>query len=68
MQSIKKEIERRLDVIQKIAYEPQLIWDDSKYILQPDSKLPPYYYRLRAVDDVKILGIAYKSAIIVIII
>lgn len=53
--SIKKEIERRLDCIQKIAYEPQLIWDDSRYILQPDSELPPYYYRLKAVDDVKLL-------------
>lgn len=54
--SIKKEIERRLDCIQRIAYEPQLISDDdSRYILQPDSSLPPYYYRLKAVDDIKIL-------------
>lgn len=53
--SIKKEIERRLDCIQQIAYEPQLIEDDSCYILQPDSHLPPYYYRLKAVDDIKIL-------------
>lgn len=55
--SIKKEIERRLDCIQqRIAYEPQLIHDDdSRYILQPDSNLPPYYYRLRAVDDIRIL-------------
>lgn len=53
--SIKKEIERRLDCIQQIAYEPQLIADDSCYILQPDPNLPPYYYRLKAVDDIKIL-------------
>lgn len=53
--AIKKEIERRLDCIQKIIYEPQLIEDDSCYILQPDSSLPPYYYRLKAVDDIKIL-------------
>lgn len=55
--SLKKEIERRLDCIQqRIAYEPQLIHDDdSRYILQPDSNLPPYYYRLRAVDDIRIL-------------
>lgn len=54
--SIKKEIERRLDCIQRIAYEPQLLPDDdSSYILQPDSSLPPYYYRLKAVDDIKIL-------------
>lgn len=55
--SIKKEIERRLDCIQqRIVHEPQLIHDDdSRYILQPDATLPPYYYRLKAVDDIKIL-------------
>lgn len=54
--SLKKEIERRLDCIQRIAYEPELLPDDdSSYILQPDSSLPPYYYRLKAVDDIKIL-------------
>lgn len=53
--SIKKEIERRLDCIQRITYEPQLLDDDSSYILQPDSTLPPYYYRLKAVDDIKLL-------------
>lgn len=54
--AIKKEIERRLDCIQRITYEPQLLPDDdSSYILQPDSSLPPYYYRLKAVDDIKIL-------------
>lgn len=64
--SIKKEIERRLDCIQRITYEPHLLAiggngggcsddDDSSYILQPDSSLPPYYYRLKAVDDIKLL-------------
>lgn len=53
--SIKKEIERRLDCIQRITYEPQLLDDETSYILQPDSSLPPYYYRLKAVDDIKIL-------------
>ena len=55
--SLKKEIERRLDCIQQnIYYEPQLIHDDdSRYILRPDANLPPYYYRLKAVDDIKIL-------------
>lgn len=55
--SIKKEIERRIDCIQKIYFEPKLLWDDKKdgkkYILQPDSNLPPYYYRMKAMDDVK---------------
>uniref|UniRef100_A0A182JTZ6 Uncharacterized protein n=1 Tax=Anopheles christyi TaxID=43041 RepID=A0A182JTZ6_9DIPT len=58
LQSIKREIERRLDCIQKIYYEPKLIWDDKqqddeKYILKPDTTLPPYYWRMKAVDDVK---------------
>lgn len=53
---IRKEIERRLDSIQKIAQEPKLLWTDDKYILQPDKPLPPYFYRMQAVDDVKILG------------
>jgi hypothetical protein len=52
--SVKKEIERRLDSIQKIYYEPQLI-EESKYILKPGTTFPPYYYRQRAVDDVKLL-------------
>ncbi|XP_062564241.1 protein C1orf43 homolog isoform X2 [Armigeres subalbatus] len=55
--SIKKEIERRIDCIQKIYFEPKLLWDDKtdgkKYILQPDANLPPYYYRMKAMDDVK---------------
>jgi NICE-3 protein len=59
--SIKREIERRLDQITKIAFEPTLIWEDSKYILlhgdtNTTIALPPYYYRQKAVDDVKILG------------
>lgn len=55
--ALRKEIERRLDCIQKIAQEPKLLWNDDKYILQCDKPLPPYYYRMQAVDDVKILGI-----------
>lgn len=54
--SIKKEIERRIDSIQKIYFEPRLLWDakdGEKYILRPDSDLPPYYYRMKAMDDVK---------------
>lgn len=55
--SIKKEIERRIDCIQKIYFEPRLLWDTKddgeKYILRPDTDLPPYYYRMKAVDDVK---------------
>ncbi|XP_014089438.1 protein C1orf43 homolog [Bactrocera oleae] len=53
--TLRKEIERRLDCIQKIAQEPRLLWTDDKYILRTDQPLPPYYYRMKAVDDVKIL-------------
>uniref|UniRef100_A0A1A9X310 Uncharacterized protein n=1 Tax=Glossina brevipalpis TaxID=37001 RepID=A0A1A9X310_9MUSC len=53
--ALRKEIERRLDCIQKIVQEPKLLWMDDKYILQPEKSLPPYYYRMQAVDDIKIL-------------
>uniref|UniRef100_T1PHA6 NICE-3 protein n=1 Tax=Musca domestica TaxID=7370 RepID=T1PHA6_MUSDO len=53
--ALRKEIERRLDCIQKIQVEPKLLWNDDKYILQKDKPLPPYYYRMQAVDDIKIL-------------
>lgn len=54
---MRSEVERRLDVIPRIVHEPKLIKeDDGRYILPPGSSFPPYYYRLRAVDDVKALG------------
>ncbi|XP_043792587.1 protein C1orf43 homolog isoform X2 [Apis laboriosa] len=53
--SLKKEIERRIEVIPKIQYEPQLI-SDPRLILTPRGHVPPHYYRLKAVDDVKTLG------------
>ncbi|KAH8308805.1 hypothetical protein KR059_001953 [Drosophila kikkawai] len=55
---LRREIERRLDCIPKITQEPKLLWnDDDKYIVQPEPEtpLPPYYYRMKAVDDVKLL-------------
>jgi len=42
-------------VIPRIQYEPQLI-SDPRYILTPGGQVPPHYYRLKAVDDVKTLG------------
>lgn len=54
-QSLKREIERRIEVIPRIQYEPQLI-SDPRYILTPGGQAPPHYYRLKAVDDVKNLG------------
>jgi len=65
---LKREIERRIEQIRKIAFEPKLLTsnqDDnhSKYILPPtelnDKPLPTHYYRMKAVDDVKILGKQY---------
>ncbi|KAG8222838.1 hypothetical protein J437_LFUL007546 [Ladona fulva] len=50
--SLKKEIERRIDVIPRILYEPQLLNNnDSQYIINKGDAVPPYYYRLKAVDD-----------------
>ncbi|XP_018321529.1 uncharacterized protein C1orf43 homolog isoform X2 [Agrilus planipennis] len=54
--SLKQEIERRIDIIPRIVCEPQLLHNiDSKYILCPGQQIPAHYYRLKAVDDVKIL-------------
>jgi len=62
---LKKEIDQRIDVIPRIVYEPQLINDnDSRYILQPGSELPPHYFRLKAVDDIKLLGICLNNFIV----
>lgn len=55
LQSLKREIERRIEVIPRIQYEPQLI-SDPRYILTPGGQALPHYYRLKAVDDVKSLG------------
>lgn len=54
--SLKREIDRRIEVIPRIVSEPQLINDEtSRFILTPDSQLPSHYCRLKAVDDIKIL-------------
>lgn len=62
-QSLKREVNQRIDVIPRIIYEPQLINDDSRYILQPGSELPAHYFRLKAVDDVKLLGTCLNNFI-----
>lgn len=54
--AIKREIERRLESVEKLFFEPQLLDKNlGKLILKPNMKLPPYYYRQKAVDDVKLL-------------
>lgn len=56
---IRKEIERRLDAVGKLYFEPQLLSEnDDKFILKPGSQppqLPPYYYRMKAIDELKLL-------------
>ncbi|XP_072391476.1 protein C1orf43 homolog [Diabrotica undecimpunctata] len=53
---LKREIERRIDLIKKIECEPELITkSDPRYIVCPGQQIPAHYYRLKAVDDVKIL-------------
>lgn len=53
---LRKEIERRIDLIPRIACEPQLLHNtDSRYIVYPGQQIPAHYYRLKAVDDVKLL-------------
>ncbi|XP_072942371.1 protein C1orf43 homolog [Epargyreus clarus] len=50
---LKKEIERRIEAVPRIMYEPKLLSaEPSHYILEPQQ---PYHYRFRAVDDVKTL-------------
>ncbi|XP_049787019.1 protein C1orf43 homolog [Schistocerca cancellata] len=54
--SLRRELERMIDVIPRIVYEPKLMTDDDpQYILQPGTELPPHYFRLKAVDDVRLL-------------
>lgn len=48
-------MERRLDVVDKLYYEPELLAKDDKFILKPGTTLPPFYYRMKAIDDVKLL-------------
>ncbi|XP_064211965.1 protein C1orf43 homolog [Tribolium castaneum] len=53
---LKREIERRIDVIPRIICDPQLISKkDPRYIVYPGQQIPAHYYRLKAVDDVKTL-------------
>ncbi|KAK9872502.1 hypothetical protein WA026_017968 [Henosepilachna vigintioctopunctata] len=60
--ALKMEIERRIAAIPKIISEPKLITkEDPRYIVTPGQQIPVHYYRLKAVDDVKILEEAINS-------
>lgn len=54
MQALKREIERRLSRVADITYEPRLIPFEAEAGSSND--LPPYYFRMKAVDNMKYLG------------
>ncbi|KAK7073244.1 hypothetical protein SK128_025666 [Halocaridina rubra] len=51
--TLRREIERRLDRIADIYYEPKLLTFELDG--QSNSDLPPYYFRMKAVDNMKYL-------------
>ncbi|CAG7733214.1 unnamed protein product [Allacma fusca] len=56
---LRREILRRIDAIQKITYEPQVLRDEVGNMYIQDGKAKPcHYYRMKAVDDAKSLEMA----------
>lgn len=53
-QALRREIERRLDRVADIYFEPKLLTLDVDNT--GNSELPPYYFRMKAVDNMKYLG------------
>ncbi|XP_047469958.1 uncharacterized protein LOC125025781 [Penaeus chinensis] len=51
--ALKREIERRLERVADIYYEPKLLTLEVSN--QTSSDLPPYYFRMKAVDNMKYL-------------
>lgn len=51
--ALRREIERRLDRVADIYYEPKLLTLEIDN--QANSDLPPYYFRMKAVDNMKYL-------------
>lgn len=54
----KREIERRIELIPRILTEPQLMDEDPRFIVAPGHQIPVHYYRFKAVDMVKLLGMS----------
>lgn len=52
-QSLRREIERRLDLVSRIKYEPRLLPDGADSIGVVDAGT---LCRMQAVDDIKVLG------------
>ncbi|XP_042230103.1 uncharacterized protein LOC121871742 isoform X2 [Homarus americanus] len=51
--ALRREIERRLDRVAEIYYEPKLLTLEIDN--RANSDLPPYYFRMKAVDNMKYL-------------
>lgn len=53
-------------MIPRIVCEPQLLnKTDPRYIVYPGQQIPAHYYRLKAVDDVKLLGKLFYLKLII---
>jgi hypothetical protein len=52
MKWLRKEIERRLDLVGRIKHEPKLVSEASS----ADTHNPETLFRMQAMDDIKILG------------
>jgi hypothetical protein len=55
LQWLRKEIERRLDLVGRVKYEPRLVQEDGS--ISPVISNPETKNRMQAMDDVKVLGI-----------
>ncbi|XP_071540115.1 protein C1orf43 homolog [Panulirus ornatus] len=51
--ALRREIEQRLDRVAEIYYEPKLL--TLEIDTQSNNELPPYYFRMKAVDNMKYL-------------
>jgi len=59
LQSLKREIFRRIETIPKITYEPHMLKEeaeDQENGKSSPKKRPCHYFRMKAVDDAKNLG------------
>ncbi|XP_022920096.2 protein C1orf43 homolog isoform X1 [Onthophagus taurus] len=53
---LRRNIETYIDIIQRISCEPLLLSvNNSRYIVCPTQQVSNHYYRLKAVDDIKLL-------------
>lgn len=60
MKGLRKEIERRLDLVGRIKHEPKLVCEASS----ADTHNSDTLCRMQAMDDIKILGILQSIALL----